>query len=86
MYTIRLNNTNGKYKGYIYDFYIYPDNINSKRWNELFKIVKPREERVGIYSTVIYYVLPQNCTREALELIGLDQDEIEEYLGLEQTN
>ena len=86
MDTIRLNNTNGKYEGYTYDFYIYPDNINSNRWNELFKIAKPREERVGIYSTVIYYVLPQDCTREALELIGLDQDETEEYLGLEQTN
>ena len=83
---IRLNNTNGKYEGYTYDFYIYPDNINSNRWNELFKIEKPHEERVGIYNTVIYYVLPQDCTREALELIGLDQDETEEYLGLEQTN
>ena len=86
MNTIRLNNTNGKYEGYTYDFYIYPDNINSKRWNELFKIAEPRKECVGIYTTEIYYVLPQDCTREALELIGLDQDETEEYLGLEQTN
>ena len=52
----------------------------------MFKIAEPREECVGIYKTVIYYVLPQDCTREALELIGLGRDEIEEYLGLEQTN
>lgn len=87
MNAIRLNDTSGKYEGYTYEFYIYPDNINSKGWNELFKIAEPREECVGsIYKSTIYYVLPQDCTREALELIGLDQDEIEEYLGLEQTN
>ena len=86
MENIRLNYRNGKYEGYTYDFYIYPDNINSNRWNELFKIAEPREECVGIYKTVIYYVLPQDCTREALELIGLDQDEIEGYLRLKQTN
>ena len=86
MENIRLNYRNGKYEGYTYDFYIYPDNINSNRWNELFKIAEPREECVGIYKTVIYYVLPQDCTREALELIGLSQDEIEGYLRLKQTN
>lgn len=86
MEIVRLNYTNGEYEGYTYEFYIYSENIGSDNWNKLFKIEKPREKSIGIYQNIIYYVLPQDCTREALELIGLSQDEIEEYLGLEQTN
>ena len=76
-----LRHHNEKFRLCYITIYVNEDNVGGNRWNKYFKIDNYRTEHISEYG-YLYYVNPEDCTEEGLELFDIyNEEDLKDYLG-----